>query len=234
MRILGFIEASLVDWDGKLVSVIFLGGCNFKCPFCQNYSLARDAKNLKEIEWKKLVKKLKEKKEWIDGIVITGGEPCMHPEIFRFCQKIKKLGFQIKLDTNGYYPYVLMRLIDKNLVDYVAMDIKSALDQHYEKACGRKLELGLIRRTIKFLLEGKIDYEFRTTLVPGIIGEKEIIELVKSIAGARHYALQQFVPENVKSAIYRKKKIYSKSEAEKFASIAQFYIKEVKLRGKFN
>jgi pyruvate formate lyase activating enzyme len=233
MRILGFIESSLVDWDGKLSSVIFLGGCNFKCPFCHNYSLAKDSKSLKAIEWQKIESKLKSKDDWLDGVVITGGEPCMHPEIFGLCRKIKNLGLKIKIDTNGYYPYILMKLIDKKLVDYVAMDIKTALDKTYEKACGRKLEIGLINRTVKLLLTGEIDYEFRTTLVPGIVGEKEISRILESISGARLYALQQFVPKNARSETYRKKKPISRAEVEKFYDLAKTYVKVVKLRGKF-
>jgi pyruvate formate lyase activating enzyme len=233
MRILGFIESSLVDWDGKLSSVIFLGGCNFKCPFCHNYSLAKDAKSLKAIEWQRIESKLKAKDDWLDGVVITGGEPCMHPEIFGLCRRIKNLGLKVKIDTNGYYPYILMKLIEKKLIDYVAMDIKTALDKTYEKACGRKLEIGLINRTIKLLLTGEIDYEFRTTLVPGLVGEKEISQILKSISGARLYALQQFVPKNARIESYRKKKPISRAEVEKFYDRAKTYVKAVKLRGKF-
>lgn len=233
MRILGFIESSLVDWDGNLVSVIFLGGCNFKCPFCQNYPLAKDSKSLKVIEWQAIESKLKAKGDWLDGVVISGGEPCMHPEIFKLCRRIKNLGLKIKIDTNGYYPYILMKLIENKLVDYVAMDIKTSLNKTYEKACGRKLEIGLINRTVKLLLAGEIDYEFRTTLVPGIVGEKEINQILKSIAGARLYALQQFVPKNAQVESFRKKKTFSRAEAEKFYARAKTYVKEVKLRGKF-
>ena len=233
MRILGFIESSLVDWDGKLSSVIFLGGCNFKCPFCHNYSLAKDSKSLKAIEWQTIESKLKAKDDWLDGVVITGGEPCMHPEIFKLCQKIKKLGLKIKIDTNGYYPYILIKLIENKLVDYVAMDIKTALNKTYEKACGRKLEIGLINRTVRLLLAGEIDYEFRTTLVPGIVGETEISQILKSIAGTRLYALQQFVPKNARVENYRKKKTFSRVEVEKFYARAKLYVQDVKLRGKF-
>ncbi len=233
MRILGFIESSLIDWDGKLVSVIFLGGCNFRCPFCQNYPLANDLKRLKALEWEDIASKLKAKKQWLDGVVITGGEPCMHPEIFGLCQKIKRLGFKIKLDTNGYYPYILWELIARQLVDYVAMDIKTVLDQRYEKACGRKLELGLIQRSIRLLFEEKVDYEFRTTLVPGLIGAEEIEQIAQAIPNARLYALQQFVPENCRNAKYRKVKPYPKAVAEKFVALAKPFVQTVYLRGKF-
>lgn len=234
MRILSFIESSLIDWDGKLTSVIFLGGCNFKCPYCQNYQIANDSKQIKSLVWENLEKKIKEKQAWLDGIVITGGEPCLHPEIFDLCTKIKNLGLKIKIDTNGYYPYILMKLKEEKLVDYIAMDIKTALDQRYKQACGRELELGLINRSIQLLLTGELDYEFRTTLVPGIVGETEIKSIVKLIPNARLYALQQFVPENCRTHACRKKKPYSKIEAEKFIALAKSYVKEVRLRGKFN
>uniref|UniRef100_A0A7C6A8Q1 Anaerobic ribonucleoside-triphosphate reductase activating protein n=1 Tax=candidate division WOR-3 bacterium TaxID=2052148 RepID=A0A7C6A8Q1_UNCW3 len=234
MRILSFIETSLIDWDGKLTSVIFLGGCNFKCPFCQNYQIANDSKKLKAVAWETIEEKIREKRAWLDGIVLTGGEPCMHPEIFGLCDRIKKLGFKIKIDTNGYYPYVLMQLKDKKLIDYIAMDIKTALDHRYERACGRKLELGLINRSIQLLLTGELDYEFRTTLVPGIVGAEEIKSIVESIPKARLFALQQFVPENCRTNTYRKKKTYNRYEVEKFIALAKPYVKEVRLRGKFS
>jgi pyruvate formate lyase activating enzyme len=231
MKILGFIETSLVDWDKKVSSIIFVGGCNFQCPFCQNYPLVKESKELKELQWEVIAKKLVAKKKWIDGVVISGGEPMMHPEIFELLINIKELGFQIKIDTNGYYPYPLKEAIERNLVDYVAMDIKTSLDQKYNKACGRKIFLVVIERTIKLLKECGVDYEFRTTMVPGIIGPEDLVIIAQKIAPVKKYVIQQFVPGNARLARFRNIKTYTKTENEKLLPELKKYIKEVNLRG---
>lgn len=245
MKILGFIETSLVDWDKKVSSVIFVGGCNFNCPFCHNYSLVKEAKELKEIEWEEISKKLLKKKKWIDGVVISGGEPMMHPEIFGLLGKVKQLGFATKIDTNGSYPYPLKEAIELGLVDYVAMDIKTVLgtdrqpltvarrisDERYFRAVGRTIWFVVLERTIRLLKESGIDYEFRTTLVSGIVSPKDLIEIVRKIAPARKYVVQQFVPQNARLARFRAKKPYPKSEVEKVIPALKNYISEVTLRG---
>ena len=231
MRILGFIETSLVDWDKKVASVIFLGGCNFNCPFCQNYPLVQDLPETKPVEWEKIKEKLIKKRKWIDGVVLSGGEPMMHPEIFGLLIKIKELGFETKIDTNGFFPYPLKEAIELELVDSVAMDIKTTLDEKYDKACGRKMYLVVIERTIKLLKECGIDYEFRTTLVPGIVSPDEIIKIVRKIAPVKRYAIQQFVPKNARLASYRSKKPYKKEEVEKILPAIKNHVKEVILRG---
>jgi pyruvate formate lyase activating enzyme len=231
MRILGFIETSLVDWDKKVSSVIFVGGCSFNCPFCQNYSLAQDSKEMKEIEWDLIKEKLLKKKKWVDGVVVSGGEPMMHPEIFGLLIKIKELGFATKIDTTGYYPYPLKEAIELGLVDYVAMDIKTALDKRYDKACGRKIHLIVIERSIRLLKECGIDYEFRTTMVPGIVGKRELTQIARKITPAKKYVLQQFVPTNTRSALFRDKKPYVKEEVTKFLPALKKYFSDISLRG---
>ena len=232
MKILGHIPTSFSDWDGKLVSILFLGGCNYYCPFCQNYALLADEDPKHVIHWWDVVAPLKSKKHWIDGVVISGGEPLLHPELFSLCQAIKELGFAVKLDTNGSFPYALMELGAAKLVDYVALDIKTALDERYSKACGQKTELGLVERTVRYLMEGRIDYEFRTTLVPGLVGREEITDISKRVEGARKFALQQFVPENARSEVYRRKKPYPRASVEELAEILKPKVKELVIRGK--
>jgi pyruvate formate lyase activating enzyme len=231
MRILGFIETSLVDWDKKVASVIFLGGCNFNCPFCQNYPLVEDSPDTKPVEWEKIKEKLVKKRKWIDGVVLSGGEPMMHPEIFGLLIKIKELGFQTKVDTNGFFPYPLKEAIELGLVDSAAMDIKTTLDEKYDKACGRKMYLVVIERTIKLLKECGIDYEFRTTLVPGIVSPDDIITIARKIAPVKRYAIQQFVPKNARMARFRAKKPYKKEDVEKILPALKNSVREVILRG---
>jgi len=231
MRILGFIETSLVDWEKKVASVIFVGGCNFNCPFCQNYPLVKESKELKEIKWEDIKKKLLAKKKWVDGVVISGGEPMMHPEIFGLLIKIKDLGFKTKIDTNGFFPYPLKEAIESGLIDYVAMDIKTFLDKRYDKACGRKIYLVVIERTIKLLKECGVDYEFRTTMVPGIAKPEDLLTIAQKIAPVKKYVIQQFVPKNARLARFRNKKPYKKEDIEKFIIPLRKYSSEVLLRG---
>jgi pyruvate formate lyase activating enzyme len=232
MKILGFLPTSFSDWDGRLASILFLGGCNFNCPFCQNYPLLEEAKPQHILHWKDVAALLATRRQWIDGVVISGGEPMMHPEIRPLCAAIKKLGFAVKLDTNGSFPYQLMTLCTDGLLDYVAMDIKTALDDRYERACGGKVEVGLVRRTVRYLLEGKLDYEFRTTLVPGLVGREEVEAIAAYVKGARKYAFQQFVPENARAAALRKRKPYSGEAVEAMADIIRPAVKELVVRGK--
>jgi pyruvate formate lyase activating enzyme len=232
MKILGYIPTSFSDWDGKLASVLFVGGCNYNCPFCQNYRLLVSAQPQQTMPWETIAPHMKNRKSWLDGVVISGGEPLLHPEIFGLCAEIRRLGFPVKVDTNGSFPFVLMKLHERRLLDYVALDIKSALDERYTAACGGKVELGLVMRSLRFLLEGKLEYELRTTLVPGLVGKDEIRAIARKVKGARRYALQQFVPDNARTAAYRKKKPYKREKVEEFAAILKPVVGEVILRGK--
>jgi pyruvate formate lyase activating enzyme len=232
MKVLGFIPTSFSDWDGKLVSIVFVGGCNYRCPFCQNYPLLTKEDPKQVVEWETIARHLEDKKQWIDGVVISGGEPLLHPEVGDLCARIKQLGFSVKLDTNGSFPYGLMKLCALKVVDYVALDIKTALDERYDKACGGKVEVGLVERSLEFLLKGKTDYEFRTTLVPSLVGKDEVAAIANRIKGARKYALQQFVPENARSVTYRRKKPYAQKVVQELAAIARPNVKELVVRGK--
>jgi pyruvate formate lyase activating enzyme len=149
MEIKGFIETSLIDWDGKLVSVFFLPGCNFRCPFCHNHQLWKAPQKVETVPWQKVSDFLKGKKGWIDGVVITGGEPTVHADLPEFIESLREMGLLIKLDTNGANPEMLQSLIDKKLVDYVAMDLKASLDTIYSQAAGTKVNLDDIKRSIE-------------------------------------------------------------------------------------
>lgn len=238
MRILGFVETSLVDWDGRISSVVFLGGCNFHCPYCQNSDIARDRPDHEELPWEQIEATLERKRDWVDAVTVTGGEPLMHPEIFEFCDRIKQLGFAVKIDTNGSFPYSLMKLIDLKLCDYVAMDVKSRLDEKYLVAAGRtasdrRLELALIRRSIRLLKESGVDNEFRTTLVPDLVLPDDIPAIGEATRDARLFVLQQYVPESAAVPAYRTKRSYTRPQAEAMADRLRPFVKEVKLRGKF-
>lgn len=234
MRIVGFVPTSLVDWDGKITSVLFIGGCNFSCPFCHNAAVANDDPKLPNISWEEIKASLEHKLGWLDGVVVTGGEPLMHPEIFELCLRIKDLGLSIKLDTNGSFPYPLKQALALKLVDFVATDIKAPLNERYGVAAGRPLpNLATIRRSIKLLLESGVDYEFRITVVPGLVNPEDIPEIGAALKGAKTVMLQQFVPEDARLKRYQRKRPYTLKEVEAMGEELARFVKEVKLRGKF-
>jgi len=234
LGIKGFLETSFLDWDGKVSCVIFLPGCNFRCPFCQNWQIVEEPEKFDDIDWGIVEGYLRKQKDWIDGVVITGGEPTIYPHLVDLLERIKELGQMVKLDTNGYNPQLLKELYEEGLVDYIAMDVKAPLDERYEIASGIKgLDLERIRRSIEFLLSIGGDYEFRTTLVPSIIGDEEIEDIGRTIEGAGKWFLQDYQPEQAKEEAYRHLKPYGREEVERFLSIARKYVKIARYRGKW-
>jgi len=193
MIIAGLQKHTLIDYPGKIAATIFVSGCNFRCPFCHNPELVlpEEIKKNKKLPIKEVFSFLEERKGFLDGIVICGGEPTVHPDLDDFIFKIKKMGFLIKLDTNGYNPEMLEKLIDKKLVDYIAMDIKAPKEK-YSKAAGREVDLSKIEQSIELLRNKAKDYEFRTTLVPGLIEKEDVLEIVKWINLAKKYVIQNF------------------------------------------
>uniref|UniRef100_A0A7C4XLQ1 Anaerobic ribonucleoside-triphosphate reductase activating protein n=1 Tax=candidate division WOR-3 bacterium TaxID=2052148 RepID=A0A7C4XLQ1_UNCW3 len=227
------IETSLVDWDGKITTVLFFDQCNLRCIFCQNWELILHPERFAEVSLDKIYKILKAKKNWVDGVVLTGGEPLLFfDEVIEISRKIKRLGMAVKIDTNGTFPDRLKELIKDKIVDYVAMDIKAPLEIFYLAVMGKEdfpSILGGIKKSISILLEGNIDYEFRTTCVPGIIDEGTIEKIGVEIKGARRWVLQRFVPENAYKEELRDKR-YSPEELNSLLKKAQYYVPNAKLR----
>jgi pyruvate formate lyase activating enzyme len=227
------IETSLIDWDGKITTVLFFDKCNFMCPFCQNWELIIHPERFPAIQWDDIKKKLNVKKEWIDGVVLTGGEPLVHEdEVVDIIKRVRDLGFLVKLDTNGAYPEKLRKLINAKLLDYVAIDIKAPLNERYEVATGTKVNIEKIKESIFTLLrENEVDYEFRTTCVPGLINEEAMKEIGAQIKDARRWFLQQYIPTNAYKEEYRKLSSLKKPEIDKLLHIAREYVDNVKWRG---
>jgi pyruvate formate lyase activating enzyme len=228
----GFVETSFCDWDGKLSSVIFLPGCNFRCPFCQNGPLITGDDALPTVESGLIGAYLKAKSDWIDGVVITGGEPTIWHGLPELAREIKGLGFGVKLDTNGTNPAMVEALMAEGLVDYVAMDIKSALDERYDRAAGVPVDIDAVKRSVDLLMSRGDSYEFRTTLVPGIVGEDEIESIARSIEGARMYVLQRFVPDNSLDRQLRQTLPYQDTFIAQLVERAGNYVGECFYRGK--
>ncbi len=231
MDIRGFIETSLLDWDGKISSVIFLPGCNFRCPYCHNYPLIYNPESLKRFEFEDIKKYLIEHKSWIDAVVISGGEPTIYKDLEGFIKEFKDLGFLVKLDTNGTNPKMLKELSEKGLIDYIAMDIKGPFNGKYEKLAGCKVNLNDIAESIEFLKNSNIEYEFRTTIVPGLLDIEDIKEMARELSGSKKLVIQQFEPANAMDEDLRDVVPYSKEKLLELVETAKKYIPNTTLRG---
>jgi pyruvate formate lyase activating enzyme len=167
MEIKGFIETSFVDWPGKICAVLFLPSCNLRCPFCHNQDLVLHPESLTSYPWGYIEKRLTALCKWLDGVCITGGEPTLQSDLGDLLTRVRHLGLSVKLDTNGTRPEMLRSLIDRNLIDYLAIDIKGPLDQEsYRQCAGAPVSVSDIRTSMDFILAGRVQGEFRTTVVP--------------------------------------------------------------------
>lgn len=230
VEIKGFMKTSMLDYPGKLSACIFLSKCNFHCPYCHNVELVLDDTRLTPFDNDMIFNYLRKKRKWIDGVVISGGEPTLHAGLPELCQQIKEIGYSVKLDTNGTNPKMLKDLIEKKLVDYVAIDIKSSKEK-YDKATSVKVDLSKIDESIKILLNGNIDYEFRTTVLPGIVDEDDIPKIGEWIKGAKKYYLQQFVPIKTLNESFMEKEPYTHAVLHRMKDEASKYVEECGIRG---
>ncbi|MBR5246286.1 MAG: anaerobic ribonucleoside-triphosphate reductase activating protein [Clostridia bacterium] len=193
MYINGFQKLTILDYPGKVACIVFTPGCNFRCPFCHNASLVTHIDKDTYINEEEVLSYLKKRKGIIDGVVITGGEPLLQEGIEEFIRKIKDLGYSVKLDTNGSFPEKLISLVEDGLVDYVAMDIKNSKAKYMTTIGIDNFEMASIEKSVDFLLQNNVDYEFRTTIVKHFHTLQDIQDIVVWIKGAHKYFLQNFV-----------------------------------------
>jgi pyruvate formate lyase activating enzyme len=193
MRIGGVIPLSLVDYPKRPALTIFTSGCNLRCPFCHNASLVLHPSRVEPIQLQDFFVFLKKRQGILDGVAITGGEPLLQKELDGFLKEIRDLGFAIKLDTNGCYPEALKRVVTAGLVDYVAMDIKNAPEKYPMTVGVPSFDIAPVAESIAFLMEGNVNFEFRTTVVKGIHTPADFEAIGTWIAGNEKYFLQKFV-----------------------------------------
>ena len=191
MNIQGFQKLTLLDYPGKVACTIFTGGCNFRCPFCHNAGLVRGEEETYDPDT--ILATLKKRQGLLDGVCITGGEPLLQPDIEDFIREVGKMGFAVKLDTNGSFPDRLQAIVDAGLVDYVAMDIKNCKERYPETVGKADFDVAPIEASVKYLLENHVDYEFRTTGVQEFHAPQDIVAIARWIQGAPRYFLQNFV-----------------------------------------
>jgi pyruvate formate lyase activating enzyme len=228
MKIKGLQKLTLLDYPGRLAATIFLGGCNMRCPFCHNASLVvrPDATEITEEE---LFAFLESRRGKLSGVCVTGGEPTLNPELPSFISKIRALGYSVKLDTNGTNPDMLAALIDGGLVDYVAMDIKTSIENYGKVSGVPNIDTSKIERSIDLILRATIPYEFRTTVVRELHTASDFYSISRRIEGARAYFLQSFKDSG--DLIEDGFSSYSEAEISSLLDIVKVYIPNAQIRG---
>jgi pyruvate formate lyase activating enzyme len=231
MKIVGFAKTSLLDWDGCVAATMYLAGCNFRCPFCHNRDLVLSPETLDEIPTAQIQEYLKSNKDFIDGVVITGGEPTIHAELPDLVKQVRDEDMGIKLDTNGSNPEMISDLLDAGMLDYIAMDLKGPVNSKYSDLTGVSAPIEKIKESISLIMDSSIDYEFRTTIVPVLLTEADIEAMAAYIGGARKYALQQFRPKNTIDTNLTVIDPYPTERLQGMAEIARQYVRKVFVRG---
>ena len=228
MKLHGLQKMTLLDFPGHVACTVFLGGCDFRCPFCHNFELI-DGSAQPIMDEADLLAFLSRRRGLLDGVAITGGEPCLHRELPELMERIRGLGFATKLDTNGCHPELLEQLLTRKLVDYVAMDIKNS-PAKYAATCGvEQVALDAIYRSIELIKTAAPDYEFRTTVVRELHEDADFPQIGRMIAGARRYFLQCFTDRD--SVPFGDLHAPSAAELTRYASLVRPYVPDTQIRG---
>jgi pyruvate formate lyase activating enzyme len=225
MKIAGLVKSSLIDYPEKVAAVVFTQGCNFRCGFCHNPDLLSPEQSTPGLTQAEIMRFLQTRIGKLDGVVITGGEPLIQPDIMEFISDIRELGFLIKLDTNGSNPRLLSQLIEKNLVDYIAMDIKGPLAK-YGEICAY-VNTKFIQESIKIIKNSKLKYEFRTTVLPYYHELSDFEDIGRLISGARQYTIQGFRPQITLNPALREASSFTRPELDKISHIISPYVEKV-------
>ena len=228
MNIHGLQKMTLLDFPGKVACTVFLGQCDFRCPFCHNFELV-DGSAPAIMGEEELFSFLRKRQGLLDGVAVTGGEPCIHRELPEFLGKIKEMGYAVKLDTNGNHPWLLRTILADGLADYVAMDVKNSPAKYAETIGKDRFSLSGVLQSIELLKEGKTDYEFRTTVIEEFHDADDFEEIGKMVKGARRHFLQPFTDRD--SVPFGNLHAPSKQDIRKYSEILRKYVTEVGIRG---
>ncbi len=231
MKIGGLQKFSLIDYPGRLSAIVFAQGCNMNCAYCHNPELVDPDRFQEPLDDSAVLSFLKERKGRLDGVIVTGGEPTIHSDLADFLERVKKMGYDIKLDTNGSRPDVLVDLIKRNLVDYFALDVKAPWEK-YHLVTQSDIDPDLVRQSIDIVRQSERPYEFRTTIVAEQLGREDIMAIGRAIKGADRYVLQPFVsPGKVVGRRFRGCHSYELSELESWAvELKEKYVKNCFVR----
>lgn len=218
----GFLETSFLDWPGRVSAVLFLGGCNFRCPYCHNPGLVENPAQLANLAWPKVRARLAAWRGWLDGVVVTGGEPALSPRLPELLAELKGLGFKIKLDTNGARPEVVANLIGRGLIDHLALDVKAPLNgEAYRRAAGRPEGAEAVRSLLGWLAKNSTPYTLRTTVTPGLHDRETIRAMARELRGHAPWVLQKFRPGDLLSPLYSALPAMSDQEFQALAALAK-------------
>ena len=228
MKIHGLQKMTLLDFPNHVACTVFLGGCDFRCPFCHNFELV-DGSAPAVMEEAELLSFLEKRKGLLDGVAFTGGEPCLRRDLPDLMRRIRQLGYAVKLDTNGNHPELLKSILDEGLVEYVAMDIKNSPASYAETIGLPSIDLTPIQASMDMLMNGTTDYEFRTTVVDELHTEDDMEEIGKWIRGAKRYFIQCFTDRD--SVPYGNLSAPSREKLFRFLETARKYVPDSHLRG---
>lgn len=226
---MGLQRLSLIDYPGKLCATIFTAGCNFRCPYCYNEDIVLDYPAMPKMPEDKIIEFLHPRLGFLDGVCVTGGEPTIHRELPKFLGRLKSIGSLVKLDTNGSRPKALAYVMEKGLVNYIALDVKVPLGR-YEKTVRYRVKPEGLKETIKLIRRSGVDHEFRTTVVPGLLDGDDLEEIAMTLAGSKRYVLQQFRPGKTLCPDFKDVKPYSEAEMRQFRDRVAPYFAETRLR----
>lgn len=229
MLFCGLQKLSMVDFPGRLAATVFTGGCNLRCPFCHNALLVTRLDETPSLSEDEILAFLSTRKTLLDGVVLTGGEPLLHPDAAEFLRKVRKLGFPVKVDTNGCFPDALAAILEEGLVDYVAMDIKNSLEK-YPETCGlSNMDTAPVEASVRLLRASGVDFEFRTTAVRELHTAADFLAIARWLEGAPRYYIQNFVDTgNLISSGFHG---FTPQELQDFAALVQPFSGSVELRG---
>ena len=239
MELKGWVRTSLIDFPDRIATVLFTGGCNFRCPMCHNADLVLHPEDSPDLSQEEVWDFLSRRAGLVDGVVITGGEPTLQIDLAPFLRRVRALDLDIKLDTNGYRPDVLAALLSEGLLDYVALDVK-APPEKYALLVGwadgstgltKVLDLTRVERSIELLRSSDLSYEFRTTVVPGLLVEEDIEKIARWIAGAERYVLQQFRPSHTLDPALEQVSPYPMERLQEMAGRVDRWVAQVAVRG---
>ncbi len=223
----GFQSFSMLDYQDKLCAIVFTRGCNFRCPYCHNPELVHGCRLVDPFKKEDVLARLAKRKGKLDAVVITGGEPTLHPELPGFIREIKAMGFLVKLDTNGTNPGMIFKLLEHRLVDYIAMDIKAPFNK-YDLLTGAKADIEKIAMSIDLIRNSDIDYEFRTTVVDTLLDSNDVKEIIVMLKGVKRYIIQNFNPtETLDDTIM---KPFDESSVQLLRDYGSSYFEEFKIR----
>ena len=231
MKISGFLKTTLLDWDGKVACTIYLAGCNYRCPYRHNHSLVLTPDKTDDLPLDEILDYIERNSDFLDGVVISGGEPTLNKDLPGLIKRLRKLGMKIKIDTNGTRPDMLDDLIGAGMVDFVAMDVKAPLDGRYSAVTGVEADVSDIRRSIRIIMESGVDYEFRTTVVPVLLKPEDMEDIFRDIRGAKRYRLHQFRPVSCLDENFTVLDPYPESVLVEMGEKAKKYVKDVRIRG---